>query len=96
MRRNHRRTENVTSRRSLVLAAVIFAAGLAGCGRRGPVELPPETQQRGAELRAQEQARAAKTRPAPGADIDRPAPPIPGTAGNRPPEQYPFPLDPLL
>ncbi len=78
------------------------AASLAGCGRRGLPELPPETQARGAALKAQEeaaQARAAKgaPRPAPGADeASRPPPPIPGTIGNRPPEQYPFPLDPLL
>lgn len=88
-------------RRLALVAAALVAIGLSGCGRRGPLELPPETQARGAYLKAQEEAQQAKaakgTRPAPGAEEagGRP-PPIPGTIGNRPPEQYPFVLDPLL
>lgn len=87
----------MTPRRSLAFAALLLAVGLAGCGRRGPLELPPDVQQRGAALRAQEQAAAPRPRAAPGADDpDQPKTPIPGTPGNRPPEQYPFVLDPLL
>jgi predicted small lipoprotein YifL len=86
----------------LILLAALSAAALAGCGRRGPLELPPETQARGQMLKAQDEAARAGARrgekpPAPGAaEENRPPPPIPGTIGNRPPEQYPFPLDPLL
>lgn len=86
-------------RRAAVLALALAAASLAACGRRGPLELPPETQARGAALRAEAQAAQARgpQRPAPGAaEPSLPAPPIPGTVGNRPPSQYPFPLDPLL
>lgn len=92
----------VTLRRSPILAllaAALLAASLSGCGRKGPLELPPETQARGAALKAQEeaQARPNKAPPAPGADAPaRQEPAIPGTIGHRPPEQYPFPLDPLL
>ncbi|MBM3550478.1 MAG: hypothetical protein FJX45_01690 [Alphaproteobacteria bacterium] len=78
------------------LALALTAASLGACGRRGPLELPPETQARGAYLRAQTeaaQAKAARGAPPP---ENAPAPPIPGTVGNRPPDQYPFPLDPLL
>jgi predicted small lipoprotein YifL len=86
----------------LLLAATLFAIGLPGCGRRGPLELPPEVQARGEALKAEQaaaQARAAKNapKPAPGQALPEPPPPrIPGTIGNRPPEHYPFPLDPLL
>jgi predicted small lipoprotein YifL len=86
----------------LLFAAALLAFGVAGCGRRGPLELPPETQARGEALKAE--AAAARTRnagaaprPAPGAaEPAAPPPPIPGTIGNRPPDQYPFILDPLL
>lgn len=82
-----------------VLALALLAASLGACGRRGPLELPPETQARGAALRAEAEARSARTarQPTPGApESSLPPPPIPGTIGNRPPAQYPFPLDPLL
>jgi predicted small lipoprotein YifL len=90
--------------RPLVFLAslALVAASLAGCGRRGPLELPPETQARGQFLKTQEEARAASARsaakPRPGMDDAGPKQPeaIPGTIGHRPPEQYPFPLDPLL
>lgn len=86
----------------LALLAALFAAALSGCGRRGPLELPPETQTRGQAMKAQEEAVRAKAArgakpPAPSAEeANRRPPPIPGTVGNRPPEQYPFLLDPLL
>ena len=90
------------NRALFILAAVLLAAMLSGCGRRGPLELPPDVQARGQMLKAQDEA--ARPRAAQGAkpaapgedDPRRPPPPIPGTIGNRPPEQYPFPLDPLL
>ncbi|MFO1126311.1 MAG: lipoprotein [Methylocystis sp.] len=87
----------LTHRALAALALALFAASLGACGRRGPLELPPETQARGAILRAQTEAAQAKAA-AHGAPppASAPQPPIPGTIGNRPPEQYPFPLDPLL
>lgn len=87
----------------LLVAGAVAASGLAGCGRRGPLELPPEVQARGAALKAEQEAArttAARSGPRPEAGAAEPAalppPRIPGTIGNRPPEQYPFPLDPLL
>jgi len=97
--------------RSLALAATLalLAAGLSGCGRRGPLELPPDVQARGAYLRAEEEEKANSRPPAkssrkakageeaaPPPPANPPPPPIPGTIGARPPEQYPFFLDPLL
>jgi predicted small lipoprotein YifL len=87
----------------LLVAGAVAASGLAGCGRRGPLELPPEVQARGAALKAEQEAArttAARSGPRPEAVAAEPAalppPRIPGTIGNRPPDQYPFPLDPLL
>ncbi|PPD46636.1 MAG: hypothetical protein CTY15_01095 [Methylocystis sp.] len=83
-------------------AAALFAFGLSGCGRRGPLELPPDVQARGAAIKAQQETQAktvARNAPkaAPGEAEPEAAPTrIPGTIGNRPPEQYPFVLDPLL
>ncbi|MBI1981321.1 MAG: lipoprotein [Methylocystis sp.] len=81
-----------------VLALALVAASLGACGRRGPLELPPESQARGAILRAEAEAAQAKAaaRGAPPPPANAPAPPIPGAIGNRPPDQYPFPLDTLL
>lgn len=85
--------------RALVLAALL-AAGLSGCGRRGPLELPPDVQARGQYLESVEAAKPktpVKGKTGAEAPPARPPPPaIPGTIGNRPPENYPFPLDPLL
>ncbi|WP_424360407.1 LPS translocon maturation chaperone LptM [Methylocystis parvus] len=93
----------MTLRRSrLLILLALAAASLSACGRRGPLELPPEIQARGEALKAEQaaaQAKAARNAPklAPGqAAPEAPEPPIPGTIGNRPPAQYPFPLDPLL
>lgn len=84
-------------------AAALFAFSLSGCGRRGPLELPPDVQARGAAIKAQDDAERTKTasrggpKAAPGEAEPEAAPTrIPGTIGNRPPEQYPFVLDPLL
>lgn len=83
-----------------ILAATLAASALAGCGRRGPLELPPEYQAQGAALKAQQDAALAQTakKLPPGAPVPPPPPPpIPsGVTGNRPPAEYPFPLDPLL
>jgi len=77
--------------------ASALAAGLSGCGRRGPLELPPEVQERGKFLDAQEAAKAKPAPLAPGAARPKSvARPIPGTQGYRPPAEHPFPLDPLL
>jgi predicted small lipoprotein YifL len=94
---------------ALVAALTLLAASLEGCGRRGPLELPPDVQARGAYLRAEEEAKANSQPPAktmrktkageeaaPPPPANPPPPPIPGTIGNRSPEQYPFLLDPLL
>jgi predicted small lipoprotein YifL len=93
----------VTLRRScLLILLALAAASLSACGRRGPLELPPEVQARGDALKAEQaaaQSKAARNGPklAPGqAAPPSTEPPIPGTIGNRPPEHYPFPLDPLL
>ncbi|WP_292533700.1 lipoprotein [Methylocystis sp.] len=91
------RLPHLTRRSVAALALALIAASLGACGRRGPLELPPETQARGAILRAQAEAAQAKAaRPGAPPPASVPAPPIPGTVGNRPPDQYPFPLDPLL
>lgn len=83
----------------LLFAGAVAALGLSACGRRGPLELPPEVQAQGAALKAEQDATRARsaTKPAPGA-AEPAAPPvrIPGTMGNRPPDQYPFVLDPML
>jgi predicted small lipoprotein YifL len=101
--RAKRRTPPVTLRRSrLLILLALAAASLSACGRGGPLELPPEIQARGEALKAEQaaaQAKAARGAPklVPGqAAPEAPEPPIPGTIGNRPPAQYPFPLDPLL
>jgi predicted small lipoprotein YifL len=91
----------LTSRLLGILALALALTSLGGCGRRGPLELPPETQARGAFLRAQAEAEQAKAAahgapPPPPPPAGAPPPPIPGTVGNRPPDQYPFLLDPLL
>jgi len=82
--------------RSLALAAALaaLAGGLEGCGRRGPLDLPEETQARG-QLQKAEAARAPAAGKAAN-DADKKPEAIPGTIGRRPPDQYPFPLDPLL
>ena len=80
----------------------LAAASLTGCGRRGPTELPAETQAFEAAMKAkqaeEQKALAAKGKTAKPKNYDASTEPrgVPGTTGNRPPEQFPFPLDPLL
>ncbi len=81
---------------SLILAVSAALVLLSGCGRRGPLELPPEVQERGKALQERD---AAQPRPKPSLGEAEAKPeklPIPGTSGHRPPQQYPFFLDPLL
>lgn len=83
----------------LLFAGAVAALGLSACGRRGPLELPQEVQDRGAALKAEQDAARARgaKKPAPGAaEPEGPPVRIPGTMGNRPPDQYPFVLDPML
>ncbi len=85
-----------------VSLALLVAVGLAGCGRRGPLELPPETQAYGEALKKQRQEAqdSGKPDPTPPFQPNSEQPSrksdIPGTSGNRPPQTYPFPLDPIL
>mgnify|MGYP006266811329 FL=1 len=84
------------------LLIFLFSCGLLGCGRRGPTESPLETQAYEKAMKAKEaeeqkslESQGKKTKPK---NIDASSQPggIPGTTGNRPPEQFPFPLDPIL
>jgi len=94
----------VTFRPPLLLAclALLLASGLAGCGRKGPLELPPETQAYGDALKKQRQEALDSGKPDPAPPFqpnsDQPSrkSDIPGTSGNRPVQTYPFPLDPIL
>ncbi len=96
----------VTSRQKICLALLVGAlvSALSACGRKGPLELPPEyqTQDRESkERRATQQRDQTAKGLQPAFDPNSPGDPpkssdIPGTSGNRPPAQYPFPLDPIL
>lgn len=81
----------------LLLCTTLALPVLSGCGRRGAVELPPEVAARpkavvvqrttvvpppGSKAPVEEEVKAQEY--------------IPGTPGYRPPDQYPFILDPLL
>ncbi len=93
--------------RQKILLALLFgalASALSACGRKGPLELPTEyrVQESDAKERraAQQRDQSAKGLQ-PAFDPNSPGEPskssdVPGTSGNRPPAQYPFPLDPIL
>ena len=93
-------------RRRLILAfaiAPLLAGGLASCGRKGPLELPPDVRASHDARRAQQEAtEAAKSgkagqQPKLSEEGARPAATkVEGDVGNRPPEHYPFILDPIL
>ena len=78
-------------------------ATLAGCGRKGPLELPPDVQA-ARDARAQQleadaaaKARAGGRRPKLSEEGATPkTEPVEGERGHRPPSDYPFLLDPLL
>ncbi len=90
-------------RRSIYgIALGLLALCVAGCGRKGPLELPADVQ---AERQAQgAQAAAAaeahpRGRPPKLSEEGMPPPsrgPALGDPGNRPPAVYPFPFDFLL
>jgi predicted small lipoprotein YifL len=94
--------------RRLILAlaiAPLLAGALAGCGRKGPLELPPDVQAARQEKLAQQQAdEAARTKAASGGQgpklseqgVKPKAMPVEGDVGHRPPADYPFFLDPIL
>ena len=90
--------------RRLILALAI-APLLAGCGRKGPLELPPDVEAARQEKIAQQQAAdAAAAKAASGGQGPKlsqqgfkpKARPVEGDVGNRPPADYPFFLDPIL
>ena len=92
----------------LILAlaiAPLLAGALAGCGRKGPLELPPDVQAARQEKIAQQQAEEAEKAKAENGGqppklsqqgVKPKARPVEGDVGNRPPADYPFFLDPIL
>ena len=92
----------------LILAlaiAPLLAGALAGCGRKGPLELPPDVQaarkEKIAEQQAEEAAKAQAENGGRGPKLSQQglkpkAGPVEGDVGNRPPANYPFFLDPIL
>ncbi|MFY9655565.1 MAG: lipoprotein [Methylocystis sp.] len=87
------------------LALGLLAVFVAGCGRKGPLELPADVQAERQAQAAQAEADAAATARASGRRpklSEEGAPPPPptrpplGDPGNRPAPVYPFPLDFLL
>ena len=94
--------------RRLILAlaiAPLLAGALAGCGRKGTLELPPDVQAARQEKIAQQQADdAAAAKAASGGNgpklseqgVKPKARPVEGDVGHRPPADYPFFLDPIL
>lgn len=86
-------------------AATLFATALGGCGRKGPLELPPDVQAVRDARRAEQEAAAARSaknargdqKPKLSEEGAKPqAAPVEGDIGHRPPQSYPFFLDPLL
>ena len=83
--------------RRLIFILAIAPTLLAGCGRKGPNELPPDVQAAREAQAAQQQAQAAKGAPKLSEQGEKTElKPVPGEKGNRPPKDYPFPLDFLL
>ena len=87
----------------LILAlaiAPLLAGALAGCGRKGPLELPPDVQAARQEKIAEQQADQAAKNPDKGKlsqqGVKPKARPVEGDVGHRPPADYPFFLDPIL
>jgi predicted small lipoprotein YifL len=81
------------------MAALILAlslAGLSGCGRRGALDYPPEVAARPKAVVVQKTTVRPAGSKTPVAEEVKAEEYIPGTIGHRPPDQYPFPLDPLL
>ena len=73
----------------------------AGCGRKGPLELPPDVQAARQEKVAEQQAAEAAKNPEEKQKLSQQgvkpkAERVEGDVGHRPPEDYPFFLDPIL
>jgi predicted small lipoprotein YifL len=82
-------------------AATLLAAALGGCGRKGPLELPPDVLAAREGSRAEQEAAAPKAPPGPRPKLSEEGAkpktgPAEGDVGHRPPQAYPFFLDPLL
>jgi predicted small lipoprotein YifL len=77
-------------------AILILALALTGCGRRGALDLPPEVAARPKEVVVQKTTVTPEGSKTPVAEDVKAVEYIPGTIGARPPERYPFILDPLL
>ncbi|WP_400769995.1 lipoprotein [Methylosinus sporium] len=75
---------------------LILALALSGCGRRGPLDYPPEVAARPKAVVVQKTTLTPAGGKTPVAEDVKAVEYIPGTPGFRPPEQYPFILDPLL
>ena len=94
--------------RRLILAlaiAPLLAGALSGCGRKGPLELPPDVQAARKEKLAQQEADAdAKAKAANGDQKQKlsdqgakpKSMPVEGDIGFRPRADFPFFLDPIL
>ena len=86
----------------LLLLLALCAGALAGCGRKGPLELPEDVQaERLERAKQQQEADAAKAsasgqKPTFSQETETPKISNEGDRGHRPPDKYPFPLDPLL
>jgi hypothetical protein len=75
---------------------LILALALSGCGRRGPLDYPPEVAARPKAVVAQKTTLTPVGGATPVAEDVKGGGIYPRHAGFRPPEQYPFILDPLL
>ncbi len=86
----------------LFLVLALCAGSLAGCGRKGLPELPADVQAERAERARQRHAADAAQARANGPksfsqEGDKPKEKwVEGDRGHRPPDKYPFPLEPLL
>ncbi len=75
---------------------LVLALVLSGCGRRGPLDLPPEVAARPKAVVVQKTTLTPVDGNAPIAADVKAVEYVPGAPGYRPPDQYPFILDPLL
>ncbi|CAN2534592.1 MAG TPA: lipoprotein [Methylosinus sp.] len=75
---------------------LILALALAGCGRRGALDYPPEVAARPKAVVVQKTTLTPVGGKTPVAEDVKAVEFIPGTPGYRPPDQYPFILDPLI
>ena len=81
--------------------APLLAGALAGCGRKGPLELPPDVEAARKEKIAEKQAAEAAKNPDQKNKLSQQGVKskpewVEGDVKHRPPEKYPFFLDPIL